>query len=101
MAYSTMNTVPAADVEAETPLLQRDSKINAKTLVGGAAAAAFVLGMLAATAVTSQALAAPAQFNVHKDYGKIFYPMGDGEYANLALYDSDISWCLDVKGDKP
>ena len=55
-----MNTVPAADVEAETPLLQRDVKINAKMLVGGAAAAAFVLGMLAATAVTSQAPAAPA-----------------------------------------
>ena len=53
MAYSTMNTVPAADVEAETPLLQRDVKMNAKTLVGGAAAAAFVLGMLAATAATS------------------------------------------------
>ena len=35
-SYSTMNTIPAADV-SETPLLQRDVKINAKTLVGGAA----------------------------------------------------------------
>ena len=49
-SYSTMNTIPAADV-SETPLLQRDVKINAKTLVGGAALAAFVLGALAATAV--------------------------------------------------
>ena len=48
--YSTI----AADVEtAEQPLLSRDVKINAKTLLGGAAAAAFILGMLAATAVTS------------------------------------------------
>ena len=33
MAYSTMNTVPAADVESETPLLQRDVKLNAKALL--------------------------------------------------------------------
>ncbi|CAH0374235.1 unnamed protein product [Pelagomonas calceolata] len=61
-SYSTMNTVPAADVESETPVLSRDIKVNAKTLIGGAAAAAFVLGMLAATAVTSQASRAPASF---------------------------------------
>ena len=54
-SYSTMNTVPAADVESETPLLSRDIKVNAKALLGGAAAAAFVLGMLAATAVNMKA----------------------------------------------
>ena len=32
-SYSTMNTVPAADVESETPLLQRDVKLNAKALL--------------------------------------------------------------------
>ncbi len=47
--YSTI----AADVEADKPLLSRDIKVNAKTLIGGAAIAAFVLGALAATAVTS------------------------------------------------
>ena len=50
-SYSTMNTLPTTAVEAETPLMQRDIKINAKTLVGGAAAAAFALGALAATAI--------------------------------------------------
>ena len=36
-SYSTMNTVPAADVESETPVLSRDIKVNAKALLGGAA----------------------------------------------------------------
>ena len=63
-SYSTMNTIPAADVESETPLLQRDIKINAKTLVGGAAAAAFALGALGTVVgimgsfVTREAIAA-------------------------------------------
>ena len=43
MAIPTYHAT-AADVESETPLLQRDVKLNAKTLLGGAAAAAFVLG---------------------------------------------------------
>ena len=59
-SYSTMNTVPAADVESETPLMSRDIKVNAKTLIGGAAAAAFALGALAATAVASAPQPAPA-----------------------------------------
>ena len=59
-SYSTMNTLPTTAVEAETPLMQRDIKINAKTLVGGAAAAAFALGALAATAVASAPQPAPA-----------------------------------------
>ena len=59
-SYSTMNTVPAADVESETPVLSRDIKVNAKTLIGGAAAAAFALGALAATAVASAPQPAPA-----------------------------------------
>ena len=50
----------AADVESETPLLSRDIKVNAKTLIGGAAAAAFALGALAATAVASAPQPAPA-----------------------------------------
>jgi len=51
---------PPTAVEAETPLMQRDIKINAKTLVGGAAAAAFAFGALAATAVASAPQPAPA-----------------------------------------
>ena len=31
-SYSTMNTIPAADVDAETPVLSRDIKVNAKAL---------------------------------------------------------------------
>ena len=38
-SYSTMNTIPAA--ASETPLLSRDIKVNAKTLIGGAAVAAL------------------------------------------------------------
>ena len=51
---ATYNTLPvSADVEADKPLLSRDIKVNAKTLIGGAAVAAFVLGALAATAVST------------------------------------------------
>ena len=51
---ATYNTLPvSADVEADKPLLSRDIKVNAKTLIGGAAIAAFVLGALAATAVST------------------------------------------------
>ena len=50
---ATYNTLPvSADVEADKPLLSRDIKVNAKTLIGGAAIAAFVLGALAARART-------------------------------------------------
>ena len=56
--YSTI----AADVEADKPLLSRDIKVNAKTLLGGAVVTAFVLGMLAATTVTTHAPRAPAAF---------------------------------------
>ena len=47
-SYSTIN----ADVEAEQPLINAPKR-NVKALIGGAAIAAFVLGALAATAVTS------------------------------------------------
>ena len=47
--YSTI----AADVEAEQPLVNNAPKRSVKLLIGGAAVAAFVLGALAATAVTS------------------------------------------------
>ena len=68
-SYSTMNTIPAADVESETPLLSRDVKLNAKTLLGGAAAAAFILGAAAATAVTAPV--AQKQMN----FGASFFPV--------------------------
>jgi len=52
-------TVPA-EAEAEKPLLNRGLRVNLKTVIGGAAVASFVLGVLAATAVTSSAPRAPA-----------------------------------------
>merc|ERR1719439_401111 len=78
-SYSTMNTLPTTAVEAETPLMQRDIKINAKTLVGGAAAAAFALGALAATAVASAPQPAPAAF----------YTAAPRAPANFAAHTSD------------
>ena len=49
----TYCTIPAAgSAEAEEPL-SREVKVNAKTILGGVAATAFVLGMMAATAVRS------------------------------------------------
>ena len=46
-------TIPAAaSAEAEEPL-SREVKVNAKTILGGVAVTAFVLGMMAATAARS------------------------------------------------
>ena len=48
------NTIPQTTPEAEETLLQAQKpKTNLKALVGGAVAASFVLGVLAATAVSS------------------------------------------------
>ena len=79
-SYSTMNTIPAADV-SETPLLQRDVKINAKTLVGGAALAAFVLGALAATAVD---LKAPVRSTAFSTWVPSATDLDPSEFAQLA-----------------
>ena len=68
-SYSTMSTIPAADVETEQPLLKRDVKLNVKTVLAGAAGAAFILGAAAATAVTASA--APKQMN----FGASFFPV--------------------------
>ena len=65
-SYSTMNTIPAADVETEQPLLKRDVKLNVKTVLAGAAGAAFILGAAAATAVTASA--APKQMSFGAQY---------------------------------
>ena len=35
-SYSTMSTIPAADVETEQPLLKHDVKLNVKTVLAGA-----------------------------------------------------------------
>ena len=43
-------TIPA-EAEAEKPLLNRDLRVNLKTVIGGAAVASFVLGALAAAVV--------------------------------------------------
>ena len=44
-------TVPA-EADAEKPLLNRDARVNLKTVIGGAAVASFVLGALAAAVVS-------------------------------------------------
>jgi len=95
-AYSTMNTIPAKAVEAETPLLQREVKINAKTLVGGAAVAAFALGALGATAVSSPAApAAPAAMYSAPRAPAAFY--ASSSWTNIEL-GSDTSKCLAGSG---
>jgi len=51
---SAYNTIPQTTHDAEETLLQAQKpKTNLKALVGGAVAASFVLGVLAATAVSS------------------------------------------------
>ena len=55
---SLYNTIPQTTHDAEETLLQAQKpKTNLKALVGGAAIASFVLGMVAATAVTQHAVA--------------------------------------------
>ena len=52
-------TVPD-QLEAEKPLLNRDVRVNLKTVIGGAAVASFVLGVLAAAVVSGGSTPAPA-----------------------------------------
>ena len=59
MAKSYSTLLPSADVQTDEPMM---IKVNAKTLIGGAAVAAFALGALAATAVAPAAPSAPAAF---------------------------------------
>ena len=40
---ASYSTIPAADVETEQPLLKRDVKLNVKTVLAGAAGAAFMV----------------------------------------------------------
>ena len=44
-------TIPA-EAETEKPLLNRDVRVNLKTVIGGAAVASFVLAALAAAVVS-------------------------------------------------
>jgi len=90
------STIPAAAVEAETPLLQRDIKINAKTLVGGAAAAAFAFGALAATAVSSAPQPTPAAlYTAPRAPAALYSAAGDYQpgWNNIEL-SSDHTMCL-------
>ena len=93
-SYSTMNTIPAADV-SETPLLQRDVKINAKTVVGGAALAAFVLGALAATAVD---LKAPVRSTAFSTGGPYASDLTKTEFAHMASVEEFGWWAPPVPG---
>ena len=48
---ASYTTVPAADLESEATLLNSKPKTKTSLLVGGVAAAAFVLGVLSMTAL--------------------------------------------------
>jgi len=56
---ASYSTIPKTD---EAPLLQRDVKVNVKTILAGAAVASFALGALAATAVSSSVAAPTTSF---------------------------------------
>ena len=90
-SYSTMSTIPAADVETEQPLLKRDVKLNVKTVLAGAAAAAFILGAAAATAMSASA--APKQM----DFGASFFPVA----KNIELASNHNKCILSYDQGKP
>ena len=66
---STLNIIPVAPPADEAALLTKPGqtkKTNLKGLVAGAGAASFVLGLIAATAVTSSAPHAPTALSSHR-----------------------------------
>ena len=60
-------TIPA-EAETEKPLLNRDVRVNLKTVIGGAAVASFVLGALAAAVVSPRDPTSPRPLssNLHQ-----------------------------------
>ncbi len=84
---ATYNTIAAADVEAEQSLVNNAPKRNVKLLIGGAAVAAFVLGALAATAVTSSPGLRGADFSSSSDD---LVQIADAKYNNK---------CMEVQGE--
>ena len=58
-------TVPAADLESEATLLNSKPKTKTSLLVGGVAAAAFVLGVLSMTALRTSPSVRPAAFDAN------------------------------------
>ena len=64
-------TIPAAASAEAEESLSREVKVNAKTLLGGVAATAFVLGMMAATAARSSSpVGARSQLSVVDHIGR-------------------------------
>ena len=57
-----------AEAETEKPLLNRDVRVNLKTVIGGAAVASFVLGALAAAVVSGPARTNSAALYAHSGY---------------------------------
>ena len=95
-SYSTMSTIPAADVETEQPLLKRDVKLNVKTVLAGAAGAAFILGAAAATAVTASA--APKQMSLGAQYYPKAVNIELGDHHSECVMFSNEGTPLRVKG---
>ena len=58
-------TVPAADLESEATLLNSKPKTKTSLLVGGVAAAAFVLGVLSMTALRTSPSVRSAAFDAN------------------------------------
>ena len=73
-------TIPA-NVDAEKPLL-RDVRVNLKTIIGGAAIASFLLGVLAATAVQSASTPVTTNFRADAEW-RAAQP--DGYYPSVQL----------------
>ena len=96
----TYCTIPAAaSAEAVEPL-SREVKVNAKTILGGVAATAFVLGMMAATAVRSSSpVGATSQLDViydKHDGGKSPKDIPAEKWHKIRLARKHFSWGGDV-----
>ena len=83
------NTLPQTTNEAEETLLQAQKpKTNLKALVGGAVAASFVLGVLAATAVSSAVAPRTASLVASSNTGKQIQLEGTNKCLAVQNYHS-------------
>jgi len=85
---ASYSTIPKTD---EAPLLQRDVKVNVKTILAGAAVASFALGALAATAV-SASVAAPTTSFIKPMY--VF-----NQQLGIKTFDDCEEKCKEIEGN--
>ena len=90
-------TVPAADLESEATLLNSKPKAKTSLLVGGVAAAAFVLGALSMTALrTSPSVRSAAAFRA--DTGRTD-PQQIILFGSKERQETPSGMCLDIPGE--